>query len=119
MPHLSKKRYTLTALALSDLLFFSFTDPNRLYMPLIAIGYILLGINLFIFVDYGLRLLTHLNLINIRIRWFKEGLFAVIYLITVMQSIGQLSFKAIISLIPLVLVAYFYFGYTSNRSQTD
>ncbi len=104
------------ALIAADCCVYSVVDPRQADAAWLIVGYVLLGLTLFslafllaqAFKTYGD------SAYKIAWRFLRYGVIATIALVG-LQSIGQLTVKDILTLSPLMLVAYFYFGYGKRR----
>jgi predicted tellurium resistance membrane protein TerC len=95
------------ALYLTGLLFAVFTRPNSL--PVIMIGCLLAILIMITLISSFLRLFDRAIPISHDLRHrLSIGLSLFVSFIIVMQSVGQLSFKDITSVIALELIAYVY-----------
>jgi hypothetical protein len=100
------------ALLVADCLVFAFVDPRQASAPWLIAGYILLGITFFslagLFANslkgYGDRAQ------KLGRRFLRYGAAIVVALVG-LQSIGQLTLKDVVTLLPLAVLAYWYLGY--------
>ena len=91
---------------------FTAVDPRQASAPWLIVGYILLGITFF-----GLAGLVssslqgygkHVQKLGRRFLWYGAALAV---LLVGLQSIGQLTVKDVVTLLPLAAVAYWYLSY--------
>jgi hypothetical protein len=100
------------ALIVADCLVFTVVDPRKATAPWLIVGYILLGITFFslagLFANslkgYGERVQKYGR------RFLRYGAAILVALIG-LQSIGQLTVKDVVTLLPLAVLAYWYLGY--------
>jgi hypothetical protein len=115
--HLSKKRVIpVLILLVLDGLFFGFTNPNSINSVYLIVGIILVGITFFGFLDLMLYILTRSGL-NLRHRK-KLALYltAMFVVLLALQTIGQLTFRDVIVIVPLVSLLYIYLTYVRSGS---
>lgn len=101
-----------------DVAFFSSTDPGKVAAPWLIVGYILAVATLYWLVR---AFVAFLGLYSKVLRRQKQRLVKVLTLIgavlLAMQSVGQLTFKDMSMIVPLSLIAYFYFSYGRSKSK--
>jgi hypothetical protein len=107
----SKRIWAITSLIVLDVLFFCFSNPNKVNSSLLIIGLTLLGVTIFALLDILFYALSRSGL-NIKHRR-KLALFLAIvfYVLIALQSIGQLTARDVIVLVPLGLLFYIYLTY--------
>lgn len=104
-------------LLVADFAVFTGVNPRQASAPWLIIGYILLGLTLF-----GLSSLVSAALKNygesVHLKAKRLLRYGAAVLVTTvgLQSIGQLTVKDVATLLPLVLLAYLYFGYGKRPS---
>lgn len=121
MQHLLRAHYLQRCIALfvADCLVFSFVNPAKASAPWLIIGYILLG----------LTLLSLLNLAAMVLKTYGKHpyalgrrLFRYVGVVAIaligLQSIGQLTTRDVVTLLPMALIAYIYFSY-SKKATTE
>lgn len=114
--HHKRKLIRTLALFIADALFFSFVNPANAYAIIIIIGFLLLIVTIYSIVDFLLALGE--RIIPFSLNTKKRIAVAVTLvsgLLIAMQSIGQLTYKDILAVIPLVLVLSFYFSYMLRK----
>lgn len=100
------------ALLAADCLVFTVVNPTKASAPWLIIGFALLGSTLFtvagvlagLLRGYGERPYHYAR------RFLRYGA-AVAILLVGLQSIGQLTARDVLTLLPLAIIAYLYFGY--------
>ena len=110
-----RSKTSTIGLILSDVLFFILSDPAKLAVPFMIFGFLLIGANVYLICRFAGRILAELGLIKSSRRWAVALVSLFINVMIILQSMGQLSLRDIIALIPLVLVTYFYFTRVSSR----
>ncbi|MGH7234386.1 MAG: hypothetical protein ACREF7_02990 [Candidatus Saccharimonadales bacterium] len=106
----STHKKPLTAvLLLADVLFFAFSDPSRMPLPVLIIGWLLVALSTYLLFSYGSRLFRKYGLIKQERRISIIALSGFIYLLLVLQAVGQLSLRDIAALVPLAIIGYLYF----------
>jgi hypothetical protein len=103
-------------LLVMDGLFFGLTDPSKVNSLFLIAGFILLGLSLYLLVQIVLSFLEKLGFkINNR---RKIAVFVVILscLLLALQSIGQLSARDVLIIIPLAILLYIYAAYVRPRT---
>lgn len=99
----------LAALLIADFLFFLLSDPGHLSFIFMIIGWLLVAITVYVGCIYGARLSLKAGLIKSQKRINLVLLSSVIYLVLVLQAVGQLSLRDIAALLPLAIIGYLYF----------
>lgn len=106
------KLYKLMGLTAADITFFSFINPIKAYAFVIIVGFALLVLTIYVLIDFLLLLGERIIPLSMRTkRRIALAMTMVIGLLIAMQSIGQLTYKDILAVIPLVIVMSFYFSY--------
>ena len=111
-----KKLKTFLLLLVVDVFFFGFTNPSKTASIVVVLGFILLILSFYM----GLDLLTRLLITQFALS--EQNRRKVVLLVSVlcaillaMQSIGQLTLKDTIAIIPLVAILYFYPSYYCKK----
>ena len=99
----------IAALLLADTIFFIVNDPSHLSLILMILGWILIGITVYMVCLYGVRISLRAGLIKDQKRINPVLLSGVIYLVLVLQAVGQLTLRDIAALLPLMIIGYLYF----------
>ena len=105
----TQKVLQIAALLLADCAFFVFSDPSHLSPILMILGWGLIGVTVYMACLYGARLSLRAGLIKNQKRITLVLLSSVIYLVLVLQAVGQLSLRDIAALLPLMIIGYLYF----------
>ncbi len=108
----SIKRWPLAALLALDGLFFGFTEPRTVAAPMLMVGFGLIVANLYFMIRgairlarwYGVSFGSHAR----RVAMVATG---VIGSVVALQSVGQLSPRDVIVLLPFAVIAYLYTSY--------
>ena len=99
----------IAALLFADTIFFIVNDPSHLSLILMILGWILIGITVYMVCLYGVRISLRAGLIKDQKRINPVLLSGVIYLVLVLQAVGQLTLRDIAALLPLMIIGYLYF----------
>lgn len=110
----SKKALALVILV-ADGVFFSFSDPKNLPGWLMAGGFLLLALSIYIGCLVFARIMKRIGLIEESRRWVVFAVSGFLFILLTLQAIGQLSLRDIAALIPLVVLGYFYFTRISGK----
>lgn len=99
----------------ADIVFFSLINPLNSNSFMIIIGCLLTALTIYVV----LRALTRLLAVFITMSQRTQRRFAIfttllLMFLLLMQSIGQLSLRDIIAIVPLMVVLYIYLTYTSR-----
>lgn len=103
----------------SDVLFFVLTNPKTVAAPLLVVGFLLLTATIYILLKaglwlgglYGLPLGGHRQ----RLALFGTG---VIGGLLALQSIGELTGRDVLVLLPLAVLLYVYLSYGRAKART-
>lgn len=107
----STNRVFLTAvLLLSDGLFFILSDPHQLSPIFLSLGFLLAGATIYVICRFAAWLLKNIGLLSYPRRWVLAAVSLAIFLLLILKSMGQLSGLDFLAIIPLGLVAYFYYS---------
>lgn len=102
----------ITALLILDSLFFGLTDPAEVPSFALVIGFLLFTATLYQLIKGLFKLVSWYGLaFTAQKRRFAKIFTAIIAGLVALQSIGQLSQRDILVLIPLALLAYLYMNY--------
>lgn len=111
-PHAKRRLIWLLGLFVVDVVFFSLVNPVKAYAVVIIIGFALLIATLYVLIDFllavGERIIPFSHSTKRRI---AQATTLVLGLLIAMQSIGQLTLKDILAVIPLIIVLSLYFSY--------
>jgi hypothetical protein len=108
------------SLLLADALFFGLTDPMNVASPLLIVGFLLMLTTLYFVILALLKLAKLYGLHDVRLgRRFARGTTAISGGLMALQSIGQLSTRDLLILLPLAMVAYLYSAYKRPLTNTS
>ena len=111
-PHAKRRLIRLLALFVVDVAFFSLVNPIKAYAVVIIIGFGLLVMTLYVLIDFLLALGERIIPFSLSTkRRIAQASTLVLGLLIAMQSIGQLTVKDILAVIPLIIVLSLYFSY--------
>jgi len=109
--------WRISGLLLADAVVFGATNPNETVSFMLIVGYVLLCITLYYLFD---ALLSLSRLYGVPLRHKKRFLRTAIGVtagVIALQSIGQLSPRDILVLVPLITLLYLYIAYTRSTRQ--
>lgn len=106
------KKGSLFGLVLVDMVFFGLTNPSKVPAIMLIAGFILILVNLYVLARgaialsrwYGVSLGEHSKKITLIITGILGALIG-------LQSMGQLSVRDLVILMPFVALGYFYTSY--------
>ncbi|MBC7582029.1 hypothetical protein H7097_04160 [Aeromicrobium sp.] len=102
----------LVALFAVDALFFSLVNPVQAYAVVIVAGFLLLSTTLYVLIDFILAVSERIIPFSPHTkRRMALATTLVLALLIAMQSIGQLTVKDILAVVPLIVVLSVYFSY--------
>ena len=114
------KRFYRTArfvlpLLLADIVFFGLVDPTNSNSFMIIVGCFLTAMTIYVMILGLTRLLAVFLTMSYRTQR-RFSIFATLILVflILMQSIGQLSLRDVLAIVPLMVVLYIYLTYTSR-----
>jgi hypothetical protein len=109
MKYLKHKRtYLIILLLVLDGLFFGLTNPNTVNSVLLIVGFVLLGVTFYLFLE---GLISLLKLIGFKIKNSRKIAAFISIILTaafVLQSLGQLSVRDFFIILLIALLAYAY-----------
>ena len=108
------KKLTSLVVILCDFLFFCLTNPNKLSVAFLVVGFLLALATLNLICSLVIILIRQFRGMRKLKNWTKWAISGFAFILLVMQSIGQLSIKDIVVLIPLVFGIYFYYIRSKN-----
>ena len=115
-PHAKRKPIQLMALFVVDALFFSLVNPVNAYAIVIVLGFVLLIITIYVLIDFLLALGERIIPFSAHTkRRMALATTLVLALLIAMQSIGQLTTKDILAVIPLAIILSIYFSYMLKK----
>ena len=99
-----------------DGLFFGYIDPRKAAAPLLIVGFVLLSLSIYMIWQGFLKIFTQSGL---PFRSAATKLTGVVTSLTMvvmaLQSMGELTFRDLVVIVPLSLVAYFYLSYSRQN----
>jgi len=99
-----------------DGLFFLSTDPIKIPLSLIIFGFLLLGLTIYRLIMATLKLVAiYIPKIQNQHARLARMLTLTVVLLMAMQSIGQLSGRDAIALLPLVILSYLYLTHANTQ----
>ncbi len=113
------KKIALLITVILDMYYFTFTNPNHMPEYLFLFGFILVLANIYIFCQIGYKLMKLFGLLRIRRKWLLEATSLFIFVLVIMQALGQLSVEDIIALTSLTLIGYWYATYFGSQKITN
>jgi hypothetical protein len=115
--HTKRKLIRLAALFIFDALFFSLVNPIQTHAVVIFVGYVLLVLTVYVLIDFLLALSERIIPFSHRTkRRMALATTLVLSLLIAMQSIGQLTVKDVLAVIPLIIVLSIYFSYMFRKT---
>jgi hypothetical protein len=103
-----------------DILFFTTTNTNKDPSWVIIVGFVLVLLSAYIFFYYLLSFLRLYGLPIGRKRRLATYLTFVVGIIVALQSVGELTPKDVLVLVPIALIGYIYTGYAKpNRLKSE
>jgi hypothetical protein len=110
---MNKNAFNRLALVIScDLLFFATTDPRTASPPILIISCALTTVTVYLVCRLAMELVG--KLFDLSTPTKKHAAVSITIALTfliLMQSIGQLSSRDILAVVPLAVVSYFYLSY--------
>ena|ERR1700722_121916 len=108
--------YKLIVLFVLDGLLFGLTNPNKVNSLVLILGFLLLALTLYylLLLLFGFMIRLGFKIKNRR----KLALFTVVvfWILMALQSIGQLSTRDVLVIIPLAILLYVYIAYIRPRT---
>jgi len=118
MKNLTKSSITLPlSLIIIDSLLFSLSDPRKVPSFLLIVAFLLLTATFYYVVKGLVKLLGWYGVNAKHPNRLASTITAVFGGITALQSIGELTGRDMLVLLPLVLVGYLYFSYNPRSSK--
>ena len=115
-PHAKRKLIRLGALFVVDALFFSLVNPVQAHAVVTIVGFVLLVLTLYVLIDFLLAVSERIIPFSAHAkRRMALATTLVAALLIAMQSIGQLTVKDILAVIPLIVVLSIYFSYMLKK----
>ena len=102
-------------LLLADIVFFSLIDPANSTSFMIILGSLLTALTIYFILLALTRLLAVFFIMSKRTqRRFAIFITLILMFLLLMQSIGQLSLRDILAIVPLMVILYIYLTYISK-----
>lgn len=112
----SKHFWQALVVLLLDALFFGFSDPNKVNSVFLIVGFVLLGVSLYVFLQIILGFLIKLGF-KVKNRRKMSGFIVILTcLLLALQSIGQLTGRDVLIIVPLTALLYIYAAYIRPRT---
>jgi Ca2+/Na+ antiporter len=115
---LSRRLQFITAIVISNLLFFSFVNPVESNSPLLAVGFLLLSLDIYLIVR---TILMAVRLVrNQKSQPDRRIVFlvtATCVLLLALQSIGELSVRDGVALAMIAIIVMFYLSFYRPKRQ--
>lgn len=102
-----------------DIFFFINTNPNRGSIFIVLLGYILLLMTIYVLCVIGAKFLLIFNLVDSINKKTITRFSLFLWLLVIIQSIGQLSVLDWALFILISLISYFYFIRVQSTRNTD
>lgn len=99
----------------ADALFFGLTDPARAPSVLFIVAFLLMVVSLYYLVRGFMALMAWYGVRATRSKRVALTVAAVVGGLMALQSINQLTTRDMVVVVPLVMVAYFYFSYNGRQ----
>ncbi len=114
--HLTKPHYWFAPLfIIIDIVFFGFTDPSKVSSMLLIIGFLLMAATLFAVLRLFARFLTLYGVPRQFANRFMGILSGAGALCLALSSVGELSVRDIVVILPLAVLLYVYLFYTKAK----
>jgi len=115
MKYFNHKQFWLVGLlVVADIIIFAGTDATKVTSFIVMVGYLLLVLTIFAAI-FGILSLSRLYGIPIKHKKrFAAYITGMIGLLVALQSIGELSSRDILVILPLVIIAYAYSSYSRS-----
>jgi hypothetical protein len=115
--HTKRKLFRLAALFIFDALFFSLVNPIQTHAAVVFVGFALLVLTLYVLIDFLLAVSERIIPFSPHTkRRMALATTLVLSLLIAMQSIGQLTVKDVLAVIPLIIVLSVYFSYMLRKT---
>lgn len=111
-------KWPIGALIALDGLFFGLTEPRTVAAPVLMVAFALVVANLYCVIRGGIRLARWYGIsFGSHARRVALVITGVIGGVVALQSIGQLSARDVIVLLPFAAIAYLYTSYGQNSTE--
>ena len=116
--NIHKKRLTwqiLTALII-DAFFFGLVNPNKVNSLYLIVGFILIGVTIYLLMQLLLIFFVRLGFKVKNKRKIAIFVAVLLSLLLSLQSIGQLSVRDVVIIVPIAILLYIYTAYIRPRA---
>lgn len=103
-----KKTLSLAVLV-GDALFLLFSNPASIAPELMILAFVLVYATIYMVCHFIATFLIWMGAISSIRRWALIAISGAAFILVMLQTFGQLSLRDIAVLVPLLIVAYFYF----------
>ena len=103
------KKTLSVMLLLADGFFFALSDPQHMAIPAMVLGWLLIAASTYLLFSFGSKLLKLAGLLKQEKRISVISLSGFVYLLVLLQAVGQLSLRDVAALVPLAIIGYLYF----------
>jgi hypothetical protein len=112
----SRRKWPIAALAAADLVVFGATDPHNAPSMVLFAGFLLLATSFYVLLLSALKLFAWYGVSPGRHRKRFIRLSAGVFSgLVALQSIGELSSRDVLVLLPLAIIAYIYVSYGQSQ----
>ncbi len=112
----TKRFWQVLIIIAIDALFFGLVNPNKVNSLFLIAGFILFGITLYIILQIFLGFLIKLGFKIKHRRKLAGFIVSLSCLLLALQSIGQLSIRDVLIILPLAVLLYIYAAHISPRA---
>jgi hypothetical protein len=103
-----------------DILFYTLSNPNKDPSYMVIVGFVLLILSVYLIINLTFALLHLYGLRMKRKKPLSLYLTGMVGLIIALQSVGELSPRDVLELLPIVIIGYAYTDYMRpNHKKTD
>ena len=107
----------LAALVLIDTAFFGTTSASKVQSYLVIVGFLLFTYSVYIVIYHSLGVIKLYGVPIKRKKRLALYITGILGLLIALQSIGELSAKDIVVMVPLVVISYAYLSYFKPNEQ--
>lgn len=113
----SHKKILALIIVILDLFYFTHTDPETSIFVVALFGYVLSLLSIYIVCSSALKLLMALGIVESAHQWITEVVSLLLFVLLVMESVGQLTLTDVIVFMFISVIGYFYYTrISSNQS---
>ncbi len=105
----TNKALAPSVLILADGVYFLLNDPKSTSVVYMILGWLLAGASIYLLCKFGTSALVRTGVIKQQSPLKTYILSSGIYLLVILQALGQLTFSDIAAFIPFVIIGYLYF----------